>query len=278
MRISVALCTYNGGLFLEEQLDSIFTQTLPVDEVIICDDCSNDNTVQIIQKYMVIYPSVIELYINEKQLKTIKNFEKAISLTTGDYIFLCDQDDIWIPQKVQKMIKNMKENPRALLLFSNGDLIDDNGRYLNTTLWKEWGFDENAKKIWENMSAAFSNLLYNKNYVTGATVLFNQNLKKIAMPINLPNGYYHDTWFAIHAAGENGLFYMDESLINYRIHKNQQVGITKGGANSHAVFNANNISVEQFVKKIYKKFPKQKPKTSLIIKLKIFIYNLIYIR
>jgi glycosyltransferase involved in cell wall biosynthesis len=246
--------------------------------VIICDDCSNDNTVQIIQKYMVKYPSIIQLYINEKQLKTIKNFEKAISLTTGDYIFLCDQDDIWMPQKVQKMIKNMKENPRALLLFSNGDLIDDDGTYLNTTLWKEWGFDENAKKIWEDMSAAFSNLLYNKNYVTGATVLFNQNLKKIAMPINLPNGYYHDTWFAIHAAGENGLFYMDESLIKYRIHKNQQVGITKGGANSHAVFNANNISVEQFVKKIYKKFPKQKPKTSLIIKLKIFIYNLIYIR
>ena len=87
MRISVALCTYNGGLFLEEQLDSIFTQTLPVDEVIICDDCSNDNTVEIIQKYMVKYPSVIQLYINEKQLKTIKNFEKAISLTTADYIF-----------------------------------------------------------------------------------------------------------------------------------------------------------------------------------------------
>ena len=278
MKISVALCTYNGQQFIDEQLDSIFTQTFPVDEVIICDDCSNDNTVEIIQKYMVKYPSIIQLYINEKQLKTIKNFEKAISLTTGDYIFLCDQDDIWIPQKVQKMIKNMKENPRALLLFSNGDLIDDDGTYLNTTLWKEWGFDENAKKIWENMSAAFSNLLYNKNYVTGATVLFNQNLKKIAMPINLPNGYYHDTWFAIHAAGENGLFYMDESLIKYRIHKNQQVGITKGGENSHAVFNANNISVEQFVKKIYKKFPKQKPKTTLIIKLKIFIYNLIYIR
>lgn len=278
MKISVALCTYNGGAFLEEQLDSIFLQTLPVDEVIICDDCSSDNTREIIQQYILKYASVIKFYSNDQPLKTIKNFEKAISLTTGDYIFLCDQDDIWMPHKVLKMIEHMKENPKILLLFTNGDLIDDDGKSLDTTLWDEWGFDNEAKKRWEEMKTAFTNLLYNKNYVTGATVLFNRKLKETALPIDLPDGYYHDTWFALHAAGERGLFYLNESLIKYRIHKNQQVGITKGGQNSHAVFNNSNISVERFVTKIYGKFPKQEPHRSLIITLKIFIYNLIYKR
>lgn len=276
MKISVALCTYNGERFLEEQLKSIFSQTLPVHEVVICDDASSDNTVEIINKFILQYPNIITLHINKVPLKTIKNFEKAVSLTTGDYIFLSDQDDVWMPWKVEKMMGKMNQLPNALLLFTNGDLIDDFGNPLQSTLWDEWGFDQEAKLRWAEMKLAFTNLLYNKNYVTGATVLFKKKLKENSLPIDLPNGYYHDTWFAMHAAAKGGLFYIDESLIKYRIHSSQQVGITAGNENGQAVFSNTNISLEDYVAKMYRKFPSQKPKESLILKFKIYVYNLLH--
>lgn len=255
MKISVALCTYNGGKFLGEQLSSIFSQTLPVDEVIICDDCSTDNTVEIIQKYILRHPSIITFYKNEKPLKTIKNFEKAISLTTGDYIFLCDQDDVWKPEKVQKMIVNMKENPKALLLFTNGDLIDERSLNLKSTLWARWNFNISERNRWSTNVNAFQNLIFGKNYVTGATALLRRKLLKTTLPIEVPSNYYHDAWFALHAAAHNGLYFMDQCLIDYRIHKDQQVGVTSGGKNTSVMVDKKNISFEMFRKINHHKYP-----------------------
>ena len=110
MILSVALCTYNGGKFLDEQLESIIMQSLSVDEIIICDDCSNDNTIELIHFYQNKYPGLIHLYQNKQSLGTIKNFENAISLTTGDLIFLADQDDIWHSDKVKIMSSFFADN------------------------------------------------------------------------------------------------------------------------------------------------------------------------
>ncbi len=103
MILSVALCTFNGELFLKEQLDSIINQNLKVDEIIICDDVSNDTTSIILEEYQFKYPELIKVYFNEKSLGTIKNFEKAISLSMGDLIFLSDQDDVWTVNKTKLM-------------------------------------------------------------------------------------------------------------------------------------------------------------------------------
>jgi len=225
MKISVALCTYNGEKFLREQLNSILNQTCNVNEIIICDDNSSDETITIIQSFQDQFPDIICLHQNIPGLGTIKNFEKAISLTTGDLIFLSDQDDIWSSEKVEKMSQNFNENQRCLLLFSNGSLIDENGDEIKSTLWDKWGFDENLKSIWSDNKMAFKFLVEGVNKITGATVCFHKSLKKTISPIDLPLNYWHDGWLGTNAAALNGLFFIDETLIKYRIHNNQQVGI-----------------------------------------------------
>ena len=110
MKLSVAMCTYNGAEFIEEQLISILNQTVKIDEIIICDDCSTDDTLEILQKIIEQNNSVITIFRNEVNLRSNKNFEKALSLCTGDYIFFSDQDDIWKKNKVQKFIDKFNED------------------------------------------------------------------------------------------------------------------------------------------------------------------------
>lgn len=266
MNISVALCTYNGEKYITKQLDSIFNQTKPIEELIICDDMSTDNTMTIIENYKITYPEIIKIHQNSTNLKTIKNFEKAVSLCTGDWIFLCDQDDVWSDSKVEVMINYVTKHPKTLLLFSDGNLIDQNDNLLQNTLWEKWNFTAAKRKEWKKNQSAFRNLLNNKNYVTGATALISKNLKKFIIPVIVPADYYHDSWFALNAAGLNGLRFIEKSLINYRIHENQQVGITLGGKNTECVKEDNGISRTDYIKLMSNRFKKP----SIIEKILIF--------
>lgn len=234
MKLSVALCTYNGEKFLRNQLKSIFSQTLPINELIICDDCSTDNTLELVHFYKDKYPGLIHLYQNKKPLGTIKNFEKAISLTKGDLIFLADQDDIWYNSKVEIMSNFFQQHSNCKLLFSDGELIDENGNNLNATLWQKWNFSIDIQNKWINNNNAFFDLLENKNKITGATLCFRRELKR-EMPIFGYQFLYHDAFLGIHAAARDGLFFINQSLIQYRIHDKQQVGVS------------NNLSVDEFL-------------------------------
>ena len=120
IKISVALATYNGSRYITEQLDSILSQTMYVDEIIICDDKSSDDTVKIINQYIKEknLSDVISLHVNERNLGYASNFMKAVKMTAGDYIFFCDQDDIWTKQRVQQMVDIMNSNSKILLLGS----------------------------------------------------------------------------------------------------------------------------------------------------------------
>jgi glycosyltransferase involved in cell wall biosynthesis len=248
--ISVALCTYNGEKFLEEQIQSILSQTLPVDEIIICDDCSTDKTNDILEKYRKI-DTRIKIFRNKKNLGTIKNFEKAIYLTSGDIIFLADQDDIWNEDKVRKMINFFTNEPKCLFLFTNANLIDNRGNLLDKTLWDKWNFDSNVKEKWLDNKNAIIDLINNHNKVTGATVAFKSILKKYVLPIKTPKAYWHDAWIAMHAAYYNGLFFLDEVTIKYRIHEQQQVGELEGGRITDKFYISNKV----FNRHIRKKFP-----------------------
>ena len=248
--ISVALCTYNGEKFIEEQLNSILKQTLAVDEIVICDDNSTDSTLEILNKYKE-KDNRIKLYKNKKNLGTIKCFEKAILLTGGEIIFLSDQDDIWKADKVERMNAFFQDNQHCSMLFTNGILIDENNNSLGSTLWEKWGFDDLIKQKWINNNNAFLDLIRNKNKVTGATVAFNARLKNEFIPINTPQGYWHDTWLAMHAAYRNSLFFLDECTILYRTHQNQQIGINTKTLHVDKF----NITVRKFKRIIRKKFP-----------------------
>lgn len=254
MKISVAMCTYNGEKYIRQQLDSILHQTLNVDEIIICDDKSTDGTYQILKEYQLKYPEVVSVYLNEISLFTIKNFEQAVSKCAGDWIFLSDQDDMWKPFKVKKMVDFVNTNPATKLLFTDGNLIDEKNQDLGSTLWKKWSFDEAAKKRWKINKGAFNDLLYNKNYVTGATAMISRSLVKDIIPIQVPENYFHDSWFAINAAAQNGLAFLEEPLISYRVHPDQQVGITKEKKETSNTGKSHLISREEYIKQLQEKY------------------------
>jgi len=284
MILSVALCTYNGGKFLGEQLESIIMQSLSVDEIIICDDCSKDNTIELIHFYQNRYPGLIHLYQNKESLGTIKNFEKAISLTTGELIFLADQDDIWHSDKVRIMSSFFANNNECKLLFTDGELIDEIGIKLNSTLWEKWDFNEELRALWKNNILAFKDLIINKNKITGATVSFHKSVKKNILPIDLPYGYWHDGWLGLHVAAINGLFFIEKPLIQYRIHKNQQIGLSSNVLQEITV-NANKrfISTDEYFLRLRIMYPNLKEyiptykKKNLvqrfILKLRIILFN-----
>src|ERR687885_1327551 len=100
MKVSVAMCTYNGAAFLREQLQSLAAQARTPDELVVCDDASADATVRVVREFAAAAPFPVRLTVNERNLGSTKNFERAISLCAGDLVALSDQDDLWLPAKL----------------------------------------------------------------------------------------------------------------------------------------------------------------------------------
>ena len=214
MKISIALCTYNGERFLQEQLRSIAAQTSPVDEIVLFDDCSNDSTL-IIAKAMQQEGLPIHIYRNEQRLGFIANFEQAINTCTGDIVFLCDQDDIWQKNKVATMLNHFQANTNTLLLFSDGELINTDGEPLHCQIWQ-------ALPCQPAPNPSFIDLL-NNDWITGATCAFRRELITLALP--LPQQWVHDAWLGIIASASGGVQAIPEKLIAYRQHTNNQIGL-----------------------------------------------------
>ncbi len=225
MKISVALCTFNGEKYIEKQLDSILNQSIKVNEIIVCDDQSTDTTILILEKYSLKHPGLFKIHKNETNLRSNKNFEKAISLCTGDYIFLSDQDDLWREDKVEKTLNVFSKNPTAEGVFSNATLINDKDQLLfkDISLWDSVCFFENQipKPI-----DLFKLLILKGNYLTGATLCIKKEVKEFCFPFQtIEKTFLHDEWFAFILSQRKTLFYSTDKLISYRLHENQQMGV-----------------------------------------------------
>ena len=221
-KVSVALCTYNGEKYLKQQVDSILNQSGNFDiEIIVCDDLSSDKTIEILNDYKLKFPNIFHIFINENNLGSTKNFEKAISICDGDYIFLSDQDDIWHKDKISKTIEKFDKSANIYGVFTNANLIDGLGnKYSDSKLWDNVFFleDKLVKPI------DFVDLiLRNGNIVTGATLCIKNEVKNFIFPF--ANDVLHDEWIATVLALKNEIDYLNEDLISYRIHENQQVGL-----------------------------------------------------
>ncbi len=222
MKISVAMCTYNGEKFLKEQIDSILCQNYPVNEIVVCDDGSKDNTLELLNQYKKENPILFNINVNKENLKSIKNFEKAISLCTGDVIFLADQDDIWHKNKTEIITSFLTENENVSVVCTNANAIDENSKFLenNFVMW-----DVFSKFIKNKPDQYYFNFIVEKgNFATGATIAFKKEIVEKIIPIPVIDNYYHDEWIALIASCQDKMKFIDEKLINYRIHSNQQVG------------------------------------------------------
>lgn len=221
MKISVAMCTYNGESFLRKQIDSILNQTIPVNEIIICDDRSTDETQNILAEYKYKFPSIFKIYINEKNLRSVKNFEKAISLCTGEIIFLSDQDDVWEENKAEVFTNYFQNMPKINAICSDGTAIDDNEKIINQrTIWSV------PKLLKENdIDVDYFNIIaFIENIATGAGMAFRKSIVRKVLPIPTKDGFHHDEWIALLTSYEKSFMMIDEKLFRYRIHDNQQVG------------------------------------------------------
>lgn len=221
MKTSVALCTYNGEKYLQEQLDSIMQQNIPVNEIVVCDDGSTDTTMQILDKYQQKYSGIFRIFSNEENLRSVKNFEKAISLCTNEIIFLSDQDDIWMPNKTEIMLRYFSAHPDIAVLCSNGYGIDGSGRKLDIiTVWDVPQFLR-QKKIDLDY---FRMLSYVGNIATGATMAIRRDFRDKLVPFPVKHGFHHDEWMALVASYHNKFDILPNRLISYRVHQDQQVG------------------------------------------------------
>lgn len=206
--ISIAIATYNGEKYLIKQLESIYSQTYKNIEVIVVDDCSADETVNVLMQYAKSHG--LRYFVNDKNLGFVKNFEKAISLCNGDFIALCDQDDVWRVDKLEKLYNNIGPN---LLIHSDAILIGESGNILSES------YAKTAHKKFKSNTYEY----FFSNDVTGCTTLFKKELLTVALPFPR-NMLAHDWWLAICASKKGSVKYLNEPLISYRQHAFNQIG------------------------------------------------------
>ena len=219
-RLSVALCTYNGGPYLDAQLESIAAQTRPPDEVVVRDDGSTDDTLAIARAFAERAPFPVRVVASDRNLGYVKNFEAAISACTGDLVALSDQDDVWLPHKLAVLERALGNNPRNLLAFSDAHLVGPDLEPLGRTMWEAVGLDDATKA--EIVRGGGGSPLLKGFFVTGATVCFRASLAERALPIDLP--HWHDAWLAMAAVGYGRVVVVDESLVLYRQHGLNAIG------------------------------------------------------
>ncbi len=219
--ISIAMCTYNGEAYLSDQLVSFVKQTQQPDELIACDDGSTDNTLQVLDQFGKEAPFPVRVYRNQRRLGSTKNFEKTLSLCSGDFIFLSDQDDVWVPQKVDILLQALKSNPGAGYVFSDALIVDEVLRPMEYTMWQSIKFTSDQQRQFKRGKQL--DVLLKHNVVTGATMAFRAELRSIILPI--PDESIHDEWIAL-LASSVGMYGVpiDELLIQYRQHSQQLLG------------------------------------------------------
>jgi len=220
LSLSVALCTYNGSRFLFEQLQSIGSQSRPPDELIICDDRSSDSTVAIVKSFALEAPFPVRLEVNQNNLGSTKNFELAISRCRGDVIVLSDQDDVWHKDKLAQMERVLHRFPSVGAVFSDADVVDEQLTPMGYKLWDRYGFTRTRRR--QLVAGRAFRVLLDQNAVTGATLAFRSWLKEWVMPI--PDCWMHDAWVAAVTAAISDLSIIEDPLIQYRQHAQNQVG------------------------------------------------------
>lgn len=205
MKISVCLAMYNGANYLEPQIRSILDQLSQSDEIVVVDDCSQDESVQIVNSFG---DSRIRLIRNDVNLGILETFERALRESAGDILFLSDQDDIWRSDKVERVVSIFASNPAITMVVSDARVIDAAGNVTGQSFFGKRG--------------AFSaGVLHNivKNKYLGCTMAFRRSMLVHFLPIpaDVP---MHDMWFGVLNGVYGRTSYIDQALIAYRRHGN----------------------------------------------------------
>lgn len=199
--ISVCLATCNGAPYIKNQLISVLSQLSLHDEVIVADDRSTDSTIEIVRSLSDCRVK-ISLNLSNERLGVVKNFERALSSASGDYVFLCDQDDIWLPNKVDKCMLALNE---CLLVVSDCKVVDKDLNVLYPSFFK---LRQSGRGVVKN--------LYKNSYL-GCCMAFRKGLLNMALPIPA-TAPMHDMWLGLIANSTGKVTFLPEQLLLYRRH------------------------------------------------------------
>ena len=208
--ISIAIATFNGERYLREQLDSILVQTIPFSEMVICDDCSTDGTWKILSEYAE-KDARIKLYRNENNLGFLKNFERALTLCSGEYVALSDQDDIWLPEHLEVLLNGIGDKGLAI---GDAEITDSAGNRTGLRL----SYCENASHMPERDIDKAYTILYYRGCFQGASMLMRRGFLDRVLPIPDIKGLYHDVWFSFIACLLGEIQIMEPIITLYRRH------------------------------------------------------------
>lgn len=217
-KISVALCTYNGSKYLEPQLLSILGQSYPPHEIIISDDDSSDDTVDLAQSICLEAGFPVRILRNNSNKGIKANFGKAIGACTGDYIALADQDDVWMPEKLSIFSNAILESDRSIpgLFYSNLNLIDSEGRSLTGSFFTNARIVPPRESSWK--------FLATRNFAPGCCIVFDSRLVKYILPIP-SQSILHDWWVNLVFSLCGKIHQVNADTISYRLHSGNNQGI-----------------------------------------------------
>ena len=221
LRLSVAMCTYNAGRYLKEQLATISEQTRLPDEMVVCDDGSSDGTVDHLYAFARAAPYPVRVIQNPETLGYSRNFAQAMDLCTGEVIILSDQDDRWHKTRLEKMEGIFLQDENAMGVFTNGDLMDEQSCPLPGTLWNSFGFSFRDQERMREGEAV--QVLVQRNVVTGMALAIRRSAREYLR--SMPQHWPHDSWLALMLASTGQLRAYPEELVTYRVHAQQQIGV-----------------------------------------------------
>jgi glycosyltransferase involved in cell wall biosynthesis len=211
-KISIAMAVYNGEKFIEQQLDSILNQTRRPNEIIICDDSPDNKTFNAIENIIARFPGIIKYFKNDSQLGVSKNFEKAISMTSGDIILLADQDDVWHPGKVEKLCSLLTSSPDYGGAFCNSELVAENLNPLGVTHFDLRGFNGHPKTDIEMLEFFLCRVP-----AAGHNMAFKSEFKELILPFPELDEC-HDTWIGLVIAATKKWAFINDTLTKFRQH------------------------------------------------------------
>lgn len=229
LRTAVVMCTYNGERFVAEQLASVLAQTQLPDELVVVDDASTDDTWSILERECASAEAAgiaVTLRRNAANLGYVANFDRALALADAELLFLCDQDDVWHPHKIERMVQVFERRPELDLLHTDARLVDAAGAELGCGLFEALEITSEELAL-EHGGQAFDVLL-RRNVVTGATAAVRREAVRRASPF--PPHWVHDEWLAMSCAMSGTIDCLEEPLIDYRQHGGNQIGIRKRSA------------------------------------------------
>lgn len=213
--VSVAMCTYNGERYIKEQLNSILRQTYHIDEIVVVDDCSQDNTLSILNEYASNYPA-IKVLRNVVNKGFMYSFQRAIWSTNYDFVALSDQDDIWADNHIEVLIKAIGDR---VLAVGNSLLVDAEGHSMNTTIYD---VRDNLYIPSSDVDKAYR-IVYSKNPYSGCNMVVQRQwlLSILPFPEDAPFQLYHDIYISMFACLTGGMAVTKDVVNLYRQHPNQ---------------------------------------------------------